>query len=88
MSNRITSSADAVHAAVLKASPDPANLLKLWSVDSEPIAPPTLWDGIAGCQGGAHHIVVTVSRCQPGSQHGNKEAAVTVPQWSVANNGL
>lgn len=88
MSNRITSSADAVHAAVLKASPDPVNLLKLWSVDSEPITSPTLWDGIAGCQGGADHIVVTVSRCQPGLRHGNKEAAVTAPQWSLANDRL
>lgn len=39
--------------------------LELWSVYSEPILPPTLWDGIAGCQGGWDHIVGTVSKCQP-----------------------
>lgn len=30
------------------------------------------------------HIVVTVSSCQPGSRQGNKEAAVTASQRSVA----
>lgn len=72
-----TSLAGAVHAGLQGVSGS-SHFLKLWSVGSEPITSPTLWDGIAGCQGGGDHIVVAVSRCQPGLRRGNKEAAVTV----------